>query len=524
MVITLTLERSGDRQELFTRPLATLAELRRRHPALQVEYLERKQLEPPAVGHVERYVFGNPRLAPPAADPAGIEIVAAAGVTHEIELVAQRIKQLLSGEGQPSQVRPADVLVVFRSLADAAPLVREVFARFGIPALVAAAPTLGSAPIIAALMCWLRLDQDDWPFRQLLALATHNYFRPSWPEWHGGRAAVALERTARELALSSGRDALVAAVERMAARADEALTSKQRASRRSLSAALAAPLVRRMIATLERLPQQATIGQWAESLHELGREVGLVAAAEAAPLDPDRAQQDLLAWQQLRDTLAECQRVARWTGDEARVLSRRELLAELEDLVRWVELPPAGDQTGCVRVLSAESARNLTAPYVFLAGLSEKAFPPPNREDCVYDDAETRRLAQSGLPLASHELRSRFEMLLFYEVATRATRQLVLSYPALDAAAQPLVPSPFLTEVEQVCGPGRLAHNRNPHLSCVPPDDRVYSLRDFRVRAVRASARRRRVDARRALRPRRYARGGRQSAGRTAGGRGALGQ
>ena len=32
--------------------------------------------------------------------------------------------------------------------------------------------------------------------------------------------------------------------------------------------------------------------------------------------------------------------------------------------------------------MAAESARNLSAPYVFLAGLSEKSFPALGRDDC----------------------------------------------------------------------------------------------------------------------------------------------
>ena len=43
-------------------------------------------------------------------------------------------------------------------------------------------------------------------------------------------------------------------------------------------------------------------------------------------------------------------------------------------------------------------------------------------------------------------------MLLFYEVLSRPSRRLILSYPALDAAAQPLTPSPYLYELQQICG------------------------------------------------------------------------
>ncbi len=52
-----------------------------------------------------------------------------------------------------------------------------------------------------------------------------------------------------------------------------------------------------------------------------------------------------------------------------------------------------------MRVLSAASVRSLRIPYLFLAGLSEKVFPPPDREDRLYSEAEYLRLIDAGLPL-----------------------------------------------------------------------------------------------------------------------------
>ena len=109
----------------------------------------------------------------------------------------------------------------------------------------------------------------------------------------------------------------------------------------------------------------------------------------------------------------------------------------------------AGDESGCVRVLSAASVRSLHIPYLFLAGLSERAFPPPERQDRLYSESEYARLIDAGLPFVARTERTREEMLLFYEAITRAGKRLYLSYPALDESAQPLLPSPFLREVER---------------------------------------------------------------------------
>ena len=75
-------------------------------------------------------------------------------------------------------------------------------------------------------------------------------------------------------------------------------------------------------------------------------------------------------------------------------------------------------------------------------------------------------------------------MLLFYEVITRAEQRLILSYPALDQAAQPLSPSPYLSELERLFQAAALVRAPLGNLSGVPSSDDVLSPREFRVRAV----------------------------------------
>ncbi len=164
-------------------------------------------------------------------------------------------------------------------------------------------------------------------------------------------------------------------------------------------------------------------------------------------------------------------RLSQWLGREAPTLDCRAALAVLLDIAASRRLRPGSDDGGRVRVLSAANARALRMPYVFLASLSEKSFPSPEREDRLYGRAEAQRLVEGGLPLVTRWQRSSEEMLLFYEAATRATRRLWLSYPAMDASAQPLSPSPYLQEVEQACGAGRIPRIVRNDLNPVPADD-----------------------------------------------------
>ncbi len=179
--------------------------------------------------------------------------------------------------------------------------------------------------------------------------------------------------------------------------------------------------------------------------------------------------------------------LAAWLKRRPPDLDRRAAFEALVDVVGSDRVGSAGDEAGYVRVLSAESVRSLRIPYLFLAGLSEKAFPAPDREDRLYSEAEYVRLIEAGLPLVARTERTREEMLLFYEAATRATKRLYLSYPALDEAAQPLFPSPFLSEVEEAFGYGTIPRTEQKDLSPIPPEDDLFCQFDFRVKAVATS-------------------------------------
>ncbi len=501
VVITLPLEPQTERPDLFARPQRTLDALHGRHEQMAVQWrAPSKKAAWPAMAHLQAHLFGNPRRYRPLDEPARrIEILAASRELGEIELIAGRIKGLLTegceeSDGRP--VRPGDVAVVFRSPSAAEPLAREVFGRLGIPVWVESSPPLLRSRALAALVSLVQLSLEDWPFRQLLTVLAGSYFQPDWPEWQEGRAVLSAQRLIRRLQIPRGREGLLGRLRWLAERApgpsaDEEEDEGRAAGRGPADdARTALALLSRLGQALDALPRRAPLGAWADAWRRLAEDTGLLRAIPGAAEGRDRAglahgtHVDALAWQRLEASLRAADRLAEWLGRPAPPLERRAALAELLDVLATTDLGPPGDETGRVRVLSARSARAIEVPYLFLAGLSEKAFPPPQREDRLYGEAEAQRLIAEGLPLVARSDRNREEMLLFYEAVTRATRRLTLSYPALDESAQPLAASPYLKEIEAACGPGRIPREEVIELSPVPRSDEPRSAADFRVKAV----------------------------------------
>jgi ATP-dependent helicase/DNAse subunit B len=527
----------SSRPDLFAKTTATLGDLKQHFPKLEVRHLSPRPLPNPAIDHFARHVFAHPKQLPamsPAAEAglAQLEIIQAAGAHDEIVQIARRIKDRLT-KSQPAATSPGEILVVFRSLTGVAARVREVFTQFGIPFYLDGAPLVGAAPTIKTLINLLQLDADDWPFRRLIAAVTNNMLTALGPE--SRRAA---EWLIRDLQIASGRAALIGRAQSLAEGPSAPNERSEHFERRAAAAKKASPAVVNLAAACDALPKQATPTQWCAALVKLGASLGLPYLTKNAPgwhaLSPSEGRggrpseergestttpphtsqthdippEDHAAWSALVANCAALERLDAWLGRPPRKLNRDELLKTLRDITANTSLPPAHNESGCVRILAAPAARNLSARHLFLAGLSEQAFPSPESAGRLAADSEYRALADSAhrenaaAKESAAVTRTQEEMLLFYEVLTRAQESLTISYPALDDKAQTLPPSPYVLELERLLAAGghtdRIIRS-TPQLSPVPsrpaeprrtsdPDRRsahgIYSLADWRTQAV----------------------------------------
>ncbi len=498
-----------DRADLFQKPTKTLDELGRRHANLRVEMIApAAKPDWPAMAHVERMVFSNPRTMTDAPDTAGLEILAGGRQIGEIELIGRRIKRLLiegdgpsprpcvdgarplpiTGEGtncnaarqeekrSPSRqegptVRPGEIAVVFRRLQDVADLVGEVFQRMEIPFYLESGRSLSRCPPIVMLLRMLELDGDDWPMYRLLGVLGNNYFAPDWGPWDD-RAASLAERTIRGLQIPRGRERLL---EALAGSREQGAGSKEQGAGGD-SYRIVNELLRGLADAFDRLPRSGTLAAHALAWMQLADRSGILRSMGG---DADEA-----AWKQLHQTLREEEQLAKWLGRDARQLDRQQAREALVDILNHQTVGRPNEESGRVRVLSAASARHLRIPYLFLAGLSEKSFPAADSDARLYSEAEHRHLIAAGLPLPSRSDRQTDEMLLFYETITAATRRLYLSYPGIDDQGEPLTPSTYLQEVEQACGGTMIARFEELDLSPVPGPGDLCSPEAFRIRAV----------------------------------------
>jgi ATP-dependent helicase/DNAse subunit B len=479
MWITLPDEPGDDRGELFSRPRATQA---RFEPLLpRVEQMPGSRdaagADNAGLAHVESQLFRPLRTVRRQADADGIVCLEAPGLLGEARMVARRIKVLLL-EGAPAE----DILVTARDVLPYADLVREVFAEYGIPLDVEGTEPLLRVPAVVTLLRALRLPDDDWPFAAVTALLRSSYFRPDWPEIRADPpVAEHAEVLLRRLGEPRGRDAYLAAVRRWAHEPPAGLEDEQaEESRRRRTHELAVrclPFLEHFFRAWDAAPQQAALAQHVAWLRQLAADLGIPrAAAERAG--------DAAGWRRLLEETESWLDLDRLVHKAQARLGRRDFHRRLGDLAAEAGLARTARGPGRVRFLSAELVRTLAAPYLFVMGLGERSFPRLAAPEPLFDEQERQALRRAGLGVSCVGDLMPDEMLRFYQVVTRAQRQLVLSYPAVDDRGQELLPSSFLNLLLDCFAPGAVQVERRRMLIERYDKDQPLSPGEQRVRVA----------------------------------------
>jgi ATP-dependent helicase/DNAse subunit B len=471
MWISLLDEPGEERAELFARPQTTRRHFEQGPATLHAPEASPGPALPAGLAHLARQLFRPLRRIEVSPHADGLALIEAPGLLGEVRLVARRIKTLLL-EG----VAAGDILVTAREIGPYADLLREVLSEHAVPFELEGSDSLLGQPAVALLLRALRLPEEDFPFASVTALLRSTLFRPDWPEAAGSADVPArAEALLRLLGEPRGRDAYLSAVARWAERAlpgleDEAAEESRRARIHELAVECQA-FLRRFFAAFDGAPARASPAEHAAWLRRFADDLGIAAAALAH-------ERDRLAWEAL---WAE---VAAWQDLSSQPIDRRTFARRLAALAASAGLPRSAAGPGRVRALSASQARHLKSDHSFILGMGERGFPRLGGPPSLLDDADREELARAGLSLPAATLSD--EMLLFYQVACGARRELVLSYPAVDERGQEMLPGSFLLAVRDCFAEGAIPVERRRMLIERYAEDLPLCPAEYRVRVAAA--------------------------------------
>ena len=359
-----------------------------------------------ALGFAERSLKGPARRQPRTT------LVTGANIDQEVEEIARRILEQVEKGRQFREIG-----IVLRSRTPYVPVLRTALERFGIPARYYFTEPLANHATVRYLFGAVEAMLGGWDHEATLELLKMT------PSGFGTTAACdRLEFEALDRLPGSGLKPF-----------------RELSDDPQLHA-----LLDRLAALAPWAGKRQTPAQWAAACRTLR---GLV----RAPAIEDGVSHDRAAlW---RSQAAALEAFSEAIEEAAAALAGEEPVPFLE-FWRAVTLVAAGTQLrvadgrrNVVHVMDVYEARQWELPVVFVCGLLEKRFPVYPSPEPVFPDAARRALNKAGLSLTTVASRRREENFLFEVARTRATSELVISYPECNAKGEPNLPSFFLEKL-----------------------------------------------------------------------------
>ena len=431
--VTVTLlGEPNSREEIFEASLKTLGQLRRvaEQERRQVEIQVLKRRDDTALGHVERYFFGD--NVPFEEDSSAVRIREADNVFSEVEQTAADILRLVSA----GKCRYRDITVAARNMGDYEGVIETVFERYGIPAYLSRRSDILEKPVLSLLTGVLAAigngyeyeDMFRWLKTGLAGLTAaecdelENYVL-KW-EVHGQMWLRDVDWTENPEGYGAPWN------EERQARLDRVNELRRRVRE---------PL----LALAEGIKARETAGEKVDSLYSFMETLGLQDALESqmkAQAEAGRlqdAEETAQLWEILCGVLDQFVEIL---GDEPMSLDEfTRLFRQVVTQYSVGTIPVSLDQ-----VSVGEITRNdrHTDKYLFLLGANDHVLPDPGQSGGILNDDDRDELAQRGIELAPTGMdRMSIELQNLYAALAQPTDGLTVSYPVSDVSGAELRPA-----------------------------------------------------------------------------------
>lgn len=409
---------------------------------------------------LESHLFTSP--APP--QKACMEIVPCADRLTEIKKIARRIRYLWNA----GPLELARVRVACRHIDLYAPLIQEVFPRYGLRFHLAQGYPLPRSPVVVSILAVLDVVLERYSRPALLRLLKLPYieFKYKMEGRDQTLSAAVVDTWTRTLPPTSGRVEWLQAIDLRCAQLERELANirrgdlfsdelddpdkwveqgreerhKLRALRRGLED---------LFTALVPMEQRLDLPAFRRHLHHVLGRLGLFGRLVSAASDP--AQQERIgpaisAFKRFSRLLDELATLAPLLKQQR--FGVREIADILKTSLSQVHYHFPGKSEQGIQITTLEESRSPSCDHLFVVGLLEGEFPLSPAPDIFLDDSDRRTL---GLQSADAGLAA--ERLLFYQILAQARREIQLLYPRGEGTTT-LSPSPFVDEVQVLLSSG----------------------------------------------------------------------
>ncbi|MCE1188966.1 MAG: exodeoxyribonuclease V subunit gamma [Ignavibacteria bacterium] len=281
-----------------------------------------------------------------------------ANAEEEVKHLAMQIRTLLKDK----QNSAADICVLFQGIGEYAPLVREIFPRYGIPFNLTDRPLLSSSVVVNAIINYLQLENSDYYFRHVLRAFSTSFIQPQFCSFDD------ILLTASNYRITGGLNEWITAHDREPYDDDDFLSDEviQAAVRCSKE-------IERVHLELQVFHQNLTPAQFLTHFVKFVSSLQLQAGVNRQSLH--ELQLIVSAVNALVDTVQEVCSILEAERGPATTFRSGHIINEILSTVGNTRYTLPGQPYDTVLVTTPEEVRGLSYKHVFIGGLYDGNFP-----------------------------------------------------------------------------------------------------------------------------------------------------
>lgn len=462
-IITLPHAPDSTAPELAWLPERTLARISELMPEACCERMPDAICPDDGLAHVRRHLFSAVAPPPPAACAEQVDVFVADTERDELEIIAEKIKLLLL-EGIPAE----QIAVAMPRPDTRADLIESVFGAAGVPYSPALGEPASVQPLVRLVGCLLALVTGEFHRDDVVALVRNPLIDLEALGCAYPGVADDVYLVACAAGIVSGREqwsqGLALHERRIAARKELSPAARSRdiaddpevrmssidaIEREHAVVQHVAALYARLLQLVDHFPASASPDEHIEALRDTLDALGVTAESLMRRMRPESIRpRNLDSFDVFCEQLRLYREVCRATASEV-AISRAEFAADVGALTAQTTTPVGRARPGHILITGlGDDLRQRRVEHLFVAGMTQSAYPPQHHESVLYPEAERVGMPGGGMfDLRTRADREAAEAFIFHEAISAATRRLSLSYSDQAGQDDLVLPSAYLQEV-----------------------------------------------------------------------------
>jgi len=336
-----------------------------------------------------------------------------------------------------------EIGVAFPKLEAYAPLIREIFPRYGIPFIMFDGNPLASSPVVTAIFRLMQVILEDYSYDAIRACFASPLLEVAGTPPLDSASYSRLDMLLRSFGVIQGKTAWLEQIAAYRQQAETAFAQDERgtAAVYPVEYALLPALLDffDLLAPFDAEPRSAV-----ETLQALVTLIHRLHLPERILQAPNRAirEQECAALQRLLNLLNLLRQELRKSAGSRAEMTLRDLFDLLQLTVQNETYYLRQEFDDAVFVMTAQDARQTSFRHLFFGGLTEKDFPGQEEMSIFLSEQDAQIV---GLPTFADKLKQ--SAYLFYLMIHSPTDRLYLSYPRQEDESD-LLPSTYIERVK----------------------------------------------------------------------------